>query len=126
MGFGNKLFGVDIAALIFKATNGQLLSATLHKVVVLGPDPNDLSGKPLDEDADFPCQGFVDAYKDTQIDGTIIKKSDRRITLIGDSIKDGAVPEPNDFITIEGVRRKVVEGGVNRDPAKATYECQSR
>lgn len=125
MGFGNELFGVDIAGEIFSAMDGQLLPAILHKVVVSGPDPSDLTGPPLKTETDHAAQGFVESYKDHQVDGTIILKSDRRITLIGDSIEGGQVPEPNDFITIEGVRRKIVSE-VDRDPAKATYTCQAR
>lgn len=125
MGFGNDLFGVDMAGIIADTFDGELLAATLHKNVVTGPDPSDLTGPPLTTSNDFTAQGFVETYSDGKVDGTIIKRSDRKITLIGDLIEDGQVPEPNDEITIEGVRRKIV-GEVDRDPDKATYTCQSR
>jgi hypothetical protein len=82
------------------------------------------SGKAKTETA-YSCRGFVDNYKDSQIDGTIIKKGDRKVILIGDSIEGGAVPDVNDKVTIEGRTFTIVEVP-DRDPAAATFTCHGR
>lgn len=71
----------------------------------------------------YSGRGFIDDYRDSRIDGTIIKVGDRMVTIMGASIS--VVPEPDDQITIEG-RTWTIVGPVRRDPAGATYECQVR
>lgn len=74
----------------------------------------------------FTASGLIVEYKAYQIDGTLIKAGDRKVMLFGASISGGAVPEPGDRITIDGETLTIVKDGVNRDPAKATYQCQVR
>ena len=119
-----KLFGVDIAGLINKAMGGLLLPATLHSVTQGTRTPGSLTGGPNPTETDHTCRGFVSGYKDHQIDGTIIRQGDRKVTLLGASIKPAAVPKPNDRVTIEEAAYTVI--AVTRDPAAAIYELQAR
>jgi hypothetical protein len=66
----------------------------------------------------------LEDYRDSQIDGTTIKRGDRRVLLLGDTIAGGAVPQPSDKITAEGKMYDVVN--VTRDPDAAAYTCQVR
>lgn len=122
---GNRLFGVDIAGIIDKAMSQGLLPATLTKVTLGARTDGSLTSGKAKTETNYTCRGFIDEYTDKQMDGTIIKSGDRKIVLIGDSIQGGAVPDVDDFITIEGRRFQIV-GPVKRDPAKAAYECQGR
>ena len=121
---GNNLFGADIAGALASALGSSLLPAKLIKLVVT---PNPLPGRPDTEtETEYPARGFIDTYDTREIDGTRVKQSDRKISLLGDTIDGLQVPEPGDKITIEGVTYEITSGGVNRDPDKALYECQCR
>jgi len=124
---GNKLFGVDIAKIVHGAMKGKLLAATLHKVTFGDRTVGDLTSGRARTIVDYPCEGFVSAYEDKHMDGKVVQKGDRKISLLGESVSAGTVvPEPGDSITIEGAKRKIVKDGVERDPAKALYTCQCR
>lgn len=124
---GNKFFGVDIAKEVHAAFRGQVLPATLHKATSGARTAGSLTAGRARTETDYPCEGFVEEYADRHVDGKIVKKGDRKVSLFGESISSGTVvPEPGDSITIEGTRRKIVKDGVGRDPAKAVYECQCR
>lgn len=122
---GNKLFGVNIAKLIHQNMSKGLLEATLTKVTLGARTSGSLTGGKAKTEATYSCRGFVEDYRDSQIDGTIVEKGDRMIVLIGDSIADGAVPAVDDKVTIEG-RTYTIVGPVKRDPAAATYTLQVR
>lgn len=121
---GIKILGVDIAKEVHKAMSKDLLAATLTKTTLGDRTSGSLtSGKELTP-TDYTARGFIDDYDDKRIDGTIVQKGDRLITLIGDSIASSVVPSVNDSITIEGQAYTIIR--VKRDPAAAVYECQSR
>lgn len=121
----NKLFGLDIAKIVSDsiAGAGGVLDATLTSVtpgVATDANPNLVTPTTTTH----TCKGFVDDYKDSQIDGTIIKKGDRKVTLLGATIAPAVAPKTNDKVTIEGDTYDVQN--VERDPAGATYELQVR
>ena len=122
---GNKLFGVDIAKLVNQNMASGLLPAVLTKVTRGDRTSGSLTSGPEITTETYTARGFVEDYRDADIDGTSIKKGDRKILLLGDSIASGAVPEPGDSIYIEG-RTYGIIGPVKRDPAAATYVCQGR
>lgn len=123
---GNNLFGVNISGIIARELGPAVLPATLIKQVTgTTRTTGQLSGGKTVTTSNHSCRGFIDDYTARQIDGTIVEIGDRRITLLGDTIEGGTIiPEVNDRITIEGNTYKVIR--INRDPDKATYECQSR
>lgn len=119
-----KLFGTDIPALINKAMGKLLLPVILHSVTQGTRTAGSLTGGANPVETDHTCRGFINDYRDHQIDGTIIRQGDRKVTVLGASIAPAAVPKPNDRVTVEGATYTVV--AVKRDPAGATYEMQSR
>ena len=122
---GNKLFGIDIAGLIHANISPGLLDATLHHTTPGTRTPGDPTAGINSTSVDYPCKGIADDYRDAEVDGTIVQMNDRKILLTGNSISGGAVvPEQTDGITIEGVRYTIIN--IKRDPAAATYLCQSR
>lgn len=121
-----KMFGIDISGLIAKNLKGKLFPATLIKVVQGNRTASALAAGTNPTETPFTAEGFVDLYKDHQIDDTTIKRSDRKISLVGDLIQGGQVPVPGDKITIEGATYKIQRDGVARDPAGALYECHCR
>ncbi len=116
-------FGVDIAGIIATEIGPGVLPATLIKVTPGTRDPFNVTIGMRPTETIFTGRGFIDDYQDKQIDGTLVKTGDRKITLIGDTFS--AIPEPTDKIIIEGFTHRIVNP-VKRDPAAATYECQCR
>lgn len=72
----------------------------------------------------YAARGFVADYAAHLVDGTIITRQDRRVSLIGASIAGGAVPAVNDRVTIEGATYTIQK--VGRDAASAMYVLQAR
>ena len=127
---GNKLFGVDIAAIVDKAMSASLLPATLTHITP-GTRGADSTAGTQPTETTHAARGIVDEYSRGEIastsdrtDGTMIVFGDKKILLIGDSISPTAEPESGDRIEIEGSTYSIIH--VGRDPAKATYVCQSR
>lgn len=123
---GTKLFGVDIAKEVAGAISaaGGVLDATL---TVVTPGERSAAARTAGvPEATRPlrCKGFVDNYRETQVDGTRVQVGDRKVVLLGDTIAGGVAPKPNDEVTIESTTFRIVN--VTRDPAGATYECQVR
>lgn len=124
-----KLFGIDIAKEVADAIKGAggVLDATLIVVTAGERSASDPTAGVEEKDRGIRCKGFVDVYRESQIDGTRIQMGDRKVVLLGKTIANGTVaPKPNDRITIEGQTMKIVQDGVTRDPASATYACQVR
>lgn len=119
------LFGIDIAALIASNMGPGLLPATLRKVTPGTRDPSDLSGGTNPTEQAFACRGIIDEYRESQFDGTLIQRGDRKVLILGGTLPSGVVPEQGDKISIEGQVFQVV-GVPSRDPAAATYTCQAR
>ena len=122
---GIPLFGVDISGIIAQEIGPGVLPATL---IVFTPGIRsaiDSTGGTLPTEASVEGRGFIDDYSENEVDGTLVQRGDKKIILIGDTFTGFPVPKPNDKITIEGITFKIV-GPVKRDPAAATYECQSR
>ncbi len=116
-----------IAREIHQALVGDMRSATLH--VVTDGAAGAVDEAPAEVETDHACLGFVETYEDREIDGTEILRSDRRVTLLSNSIANGTiVPGRRDYVTIEdnGTATKFRIVNVGSDPANATYWCQAR
>jgi hypothetical protein len=122
---GNKLFGIDIAKLVHKNMSSMLLDAVLEKVVSGTRTSGSLTSGKNKTETEYTCKGFTDSFEDRRIDGTVIKRGDRKVLLIGDSIQSGAVPEVNDKVTIESKTYRILSI-MERDPAAATYVLHCR
>lgn len=118
------IFGAKIAQLINNGLGSLVFDQVLIKVSSIR-DPSDPT-KTIETEVSHNCKGFIDVFKDDQIDGTLILQNDRKIVILGASIEGGVTPEPGDKITAESEDFVIVPKGVKRDPAGATYECQSR
>jgi hypothetical protein len=119
-----RLFGVDIAAEINRGLGPGLLDATLTVVTGAARTAGSLTGGTNPTTTSHTAKGFLDDYKDFQIDGTIVQRGDRMVVLLGASIDPAAVPTAGDRVTIEGESFNIVN--VERDPAAATYTMQVR
>ncbi len=119
-----NIFGADIAGQINKALGPLVFDQILIKVTEARDPVDPTLMVPTDTPSD--CKGFIDVFKDDQVDGTLVLRSDHKIVILGASLPSDIVPLPGDRITAEGSTFTIVENGVKRDPAGATYECQSR
>jgi len=121
---GNRLFGVDISGIIKQSMAAGLLPLTLIKEIPGARGAALTDGQAISEKK-YPCRGFIDEYKLSQIDGTTVQRGDKKILIIGDTLPAGVVPQANDRIIAEGATY-VIPGVPERDPAIATYVCQAR
>lgn len=118
-----NLFGIDIAGIIAQEIGPGVLDATLI-VVTPGTRSTNSTAGTNPTTVSISGKGFIEDYEDNQIDGTLVKKGDRRITLIANTFAGLPVPKSNDKIEIENATYTIQR--VKRDPAAATYTCQSR
>lgn len=116
-----NIFNANIAGQIAQAMGPLLFPLTLIKRTA--STRGELTGGVNSREERYSGRGFIDDYRDSRIDGTIIKVGDRVVTIMGASI--AVTPDPDDQIIIEG-RTWTIVGPVRRDPAGATYECQVR
>lgn len=119
-----NIFGANIASIVNREL-GPLVFDQVLVTTARTEDPAD-STKIISVETEHACKGFIDDFADEWVNGTTVKVTDRKIVILGDSLPAGIVPEPGDKITAEGKRFTIVKDGVRRDPAGATYECQSK
>jgi len=72
-----------------------------------------------------PCEGIVETFDTGLVDGTIVRREDRKISLLIATLPDGVEPKPNDKITIQGATYVVLDS-VGRDAAKFKFICHGR
>ena len=118
MGNGNNLFGADIAGKVFSALRGQLLAATLTKVVRGSRAAGEPTQGTQPVETSYAAQGFIDSKMRKNIGGTLVENGDIIVVLIGDSIASSQVPAVGDKVTIESNTYWIRE--LDRDPDKAT------
>lgn len=130
---GTELFasdGIDVAALVAEHLGPRVLPCMLIKPGVTparDPDNPTLAPQP-GAPTEHPCRGFIEDFSTHSFEGTLIAAGDRKVTLLGDTIAGGAVPEGGinkDRVTVEG-KTWVIHRVLARDPAGATYILQAR
>lgn len=120
-----KLISGYIARQVNKYLGKHVLSGTLVKVTP-GTRGGTVTAGTNPTTASFACKLWISSYSDYEVDGTGIKGSDRRISIIGKSIASGKVPLPGDQVIAEGVTYRIVEDGVSRDADGAVYVVHGR
>lgn len=120
----SKFLGVNVAKILGKTFGSKVSSVTLVKVTAWDRQAGQLTSGVNPTTQEYSARGFVEDYRDAFIDGTIIQRGDRKVTLLGDTIQSKAIPEVGDKLVMEGVTQIIVN--VVRDPASATYACQAR
>jgi hypothetical protein len=119
---GNGLFG-GLSGKIASLLGPMYLPATLIKTAPGKRSTDALAGtNPTSKR--HACRAIVGSYDQSQIDGTLVTVSDRRIQLLGDTIEGRVAPEPSDCVIVEGAEYLIV--AVARDADRAVYNCQSR
>ena len=119
-----NIFGVDIAGIVNSTLGPLVFNQTLIKVTSV-TDPTNQTNE-IQTEVSHSCKGFVDEFDDMTIRGTPVKVTGRKIIILGASLPDNIVPIPGDKITAEGITSTIVGEGVSRDPAGATFECQTK
>ncbi len=119
-----NLFGVDIAGEVNRGLGPGLLDATLTSVTPGTRTGGSLTAGTNPTTTTHTAKGFLEDYKDFQIDGTIVQRGDRICVLLGASINPAVVPTAGDRVNIESEDFNIVN--VGRDPAAATYTMQVR
>lgn len=71
------------------------------------------------------CEGIVSSFDTGLIDGTIVRREDRQISLLIATLPAGVEPKPGDKITIQGATYIILDG-VQRDAAKFMFICHGR
>jgi hypothetical protein len=118
------IFGADIAGAILDGLGGLVFDQTLIKTST-AEDPTNKT-RMIKIETPYSCKGFVDNYRNENIRGQGVKITDHKIVILGASLPPSIIPQPGDRIIAEGRTYSIQEDGVMRDPAGATYECQSR
>jgi hypothetical protein len=121
---GNRLFGVDIAAILKQSLASGLLPVKLIKEIP-GARGADLTDGQVLTPRSYNCRGFTEEYKLREIDGTNVQRGDKKVLILGDTLPSGIVPQLNDRIECERIIY-TISGVPSRDPAAATYVCQVR
>lgn len=129
---GNGLFavdGIDVAALVAEHLGPRVLPCVLIKPGAPGvrdpahPTRAPEAGPPVNH----TCRGFIEDFSSASIDGTLIKAGDRKVTILGATLK-GVEPDAGvdrDRVTVEG-KTWSIHRIVSRDPAGATFVLQVR
>lgn len=119
-----NLFGVNIANIVATsiAQAGGVHDVTLIKIAQGTRTPGQLSGGSNPTETQHPAKGFEESLSVLRPE-TIVQDARAVVTILGDTITGGAVPVAGDSVISEGTRRRIV-GPVNRDPARAVYQCQ--
>lgn len=122
---GNNIFGANISGKLAKAFKGRLLTGFLLSSKPGTRTALALAGGENDTTRRAPFDGFLSSYKESEINGTTVKKGDRKLSIMGDSLPVGRVPESNDKAEIEGSTFRIM-GIESRDPDAALYVLQAR
>lgn len=118
------IFGVNLAGIINDVLGPMVFDQTLIKITS-ERDPTN-SSKTTKTETPYPCKGFISIFSENALKRTNINASHRNIVIFGDSLPVDIVPEHGDKIIAEGTTFTIVDDGVIRDPAGATYSCQSK
>lgn len=121
---GNKLFGVDIAKELasgFKKAGG-LRPLTLRKFTKGTATVGSLTAGTNDTPVEHTGQGFEEVMSIRER-ASLVKGASAKLSILGDSLPAGVIPEANDEVDLDGTTYTLMVGG--SDPAAALYTFQS-
>ncbi len=121
---GNKLFGVDIAkelAAGFKSAGG-LRPLVLRKFTKGTATLGSLTAGTNDTPVEHTGQGFEEVMSIRER-ASLVKGASAKLSILGDSLPAGVIPEANDEVDLDGTTYTLMVGG--SDPAAALYTFQS-
>ena len=127
---GNKLFGIDIAAVVNSSIKsaGGVRPLVLTKTTPGTRTSADLTGGTNPTTTDYKGSGFVEdigvqfGSGSTRQEGTIVQVKRRIVSILGDSLPAGIKPEPNDTVTLDGSPYTL--GSLGTDPGVALRSCE--
>lgn len=125
------LLGVDIAGILNSALSSSVGSATLVKVSVGTRTPGAISAGTNPIETSYPARGWVQAFQQSDINGTDVRESDRQIVILSRSLPAGVQPTANDKATIvdlDGVAKTFRLNGpvAASGPQGACFICHGR
>lgn len=116
--------GVDFMGIMGAVFRDKVDKYTLTRYTDTARTPGQLTDGKNPTSVNYSFSGYMLEYNEHQIDGTSIRKGDRKVVVIIDTLDLAAVPPvPGDRITADRVY-EVISVGV--DPSGATAECQVR
>jgi hypothetical protein len=106
---------------------GELIvrTATLTKYTPGARTPGALNAGTNTTSVTYDCEGIVEAFETGMIDGTTVRREDRKISLRIATLPTDIEPKPNDRIAIDGTTYVVVSTD-GRDAAKFNFVCHGR
>ena len=121
------IFGIDLAGILDQAFEdaGGSFACTLIKERAKARDPMDpTAGREL-VPVNIPARGFLDLRK-RKAGEDAVERTKGVFVIFGASLPAAEEPMPGDKIVspTEGKTYTILEAGVERDPAGATYECE--
>jgi hypothetical protein len=123
--FADLIDMVDATATALLGGEDIVTAATLTKKTPGTRTPGSESAGTNPTSAAHACEGIVRSFDTGLIDGTIVRREDRRISLFIATLPEGVEPKPGDRIAIQGATY-VVQEGVERDAAKFMFTCHGR
>jgi len=117
-----KPFGIDMPALIFQVAKDMYRDATITVRKPGTRTSGSLTAGTNPTEQTLTCKAIVEDYDEAQ-DGGAVQRGERMIVILASSIEDGAVPKPNDRVTIDGTRYTIVKDGVRTDEFEGIYLC---
>lgn len=123
--FADLIDLVDATATALLGGEDIVTAATLTKVTPGTRTPGSLGAGTNPTTVAHACDGIVKTFDTGLIDGTIVRREDRRISLLIATLTAGVEPKPGDKITIQGATYVILDG-VERDAAKFMFTCHGR
>ena len=115
-------FGLDLPAIVGAGLDSVAKDATLLVVTIGARNATSTKGLSVTKTS-VPCRGYVEDFSESQIDGSLVTRKDRLVTLFASSL-GSTVPKERDEVTIEGDTYKIQR--VSRDPAGIVYRLTVR
>lgn len=125
----NKLFGINIAKIVSGAMPG-MFPGTLNSIVMGARTVGNPGGGTNPSSTPYSFKGFASTFKKAA--SSLVVDATHTVLILAGSMVDGApAPKPDDTIVfaagtdpeLAGKTCVIVEEGVERDPATATWTC---
>lgn len=120
-----KAFGIDLPSLINEVASPMYDDATLVVRKRGTATASNITAGTNPTEENKSCKAIVEDYDERQADGSITRGV-RAVVILAASIQDGAVPKPNDKVTVGGVTYRIADGGVQSDAMEGIYVCRVR